>query len=136
MYTFSIHGRGNFPFRKARSDLDIALPDGCDDQTYLQALEAGLARALSEAKPQFIFYLAGADPYREDAFGRMRLTMEGLAARDRLVFDACAALGLPVVVTMAGGYAARVEDTVAIHAETIRQAALLATASTRPLGHP
>jgi len=137
VFTFSIHGQSNFPFRKAKSDLDIGLPDGCNDQAYLSALEAGLAQAFEDSDPQFVFYLAGADPFREDTFGRMRLTKAGLAARDRLVFGACADLGLPITVTMAGGYAARIEDTVGIHAETVLLAAqyFAAAGSSHPARH-
>ena len=122
IYTFSIHGARNFPFRKERSDLDVALEDGTDDETYLQALAGGLARALDEASPDLAVYLSGADPWRGDRWGRLGLTKRGLAERDRFVLATCRERGLPVVVTMAGGYAPRVEDTVDIHVRTVRTA--------------
>lgn len=123
VYTFSIHGASNFPFRKTASDLDIALPDRTADEPYLQALESGLVRALEESKASFAFYLAGADPYLADSFGRLSLTKLGLRQRDQLVFDYCQRAGLPLAVVMAGGYAPDIEDIVDIHLETIRQAA-------------
>lgn len=127
VFTFSIHGEKNFPLRKERSDLDIALPDGTQDEAYLAPLDDGLRHALGAAAPDLAIYLAGADPYREDAFGRLALTKAGLLARDRLVFDHCARAGVPVAVSMAGGYARRVEDTVAIHFQTVREVAARAS---------
>jgi acetoin utilization deacetylase AcuC-like enzyme len=123
VYTFSIHGASNFPFRKTTSDLDIALPDHTSDDVYLQALEPGLIQALDESNASVAFYLAGADPYHDDSFGRLSLTKAGLKQRDQLVFDFCRRKGLPVAVVMAGGYAPDIEDIVDIHLETIRQAA-------------
>lgn len=125
VFTFSIHGARNFPLRKEESDLDVALPDGTGDADYLAALESGLRRALDRSQPDLAIYLAGADPFAGDRFGRMALTKAGLAARDRLVFEVCRAASLPVAVTMAGGYARDVADVVDIHFETVRLAATL-----------
>lgn len=123
VYTFSIHGATNFPFRKASSDLDIALPDEIQDEAYLQALRSGLQQALCESDPSLAIYLAGADPYHDDSFGRLSLTKRGLGQRDALVFEALSQAGLPVAVVMSGGYAPDIEDIVDIHLETVRQAA-------------
>jgi acetoin utilization deacetylase AcuC-like enzyme len=120
VYTFSIHGQSNYPFNKAISDLDIALPDGADDDDYLAALEGGVEQSIQQSEAELVFYLAGADPYRGDTFGRMGLTKSGLARRDRLVLKACKQIGLPVAIAMAGGYARSIEDIVDIHVETIR----------------
>jgi acetoin utilization deacetylase AcuC-like enzyme len=123
VYTFSIHGAKNYPMRKQRSRLDVELADGTGDDEYLAALEPALATAIEESGAEVAFYLAGSDPYEGDRLGRMRLTKGGLAARDRLVFEACRDAGLPVAVAMAGGYARDVEDTATIQAETVRIAA-------------
>jgi len=122
IFTFSIHGAKNFPFRKEPGDLDIALDDGTGDEAYLQALRWGLSR-LPLTEVDLAIYLAGADPYGGDTLGRMALTKEGLARRDRLVFDYCRAAQLPVAVVMAGGYARQIEDIVDIHFQTVRLAA-------------
>ena len=122
LFTFSIHGANNFPFHKEESDLDIGLPDGAGDEAYLAALERGVRQALVRARADVAIYLAGADPHVGDRLGRLALSKAGLAARDRLVFDRCREAGLPVVVTMAGGYGRRVEDTVDIHFQTVRAA--------------
>ena len=125
VFTFSIHGAGNFPFRKEESDLDVALPDGADDGEFLKALERGLERALETSEAQLAIYLAGADPYEGDRLGRLSVTKAGLAERDRLVLESCRERGVPVAVTMAGGYARDVEDTVEIHFNSIELAASL-----------
>ena len=122
IFTFSMHGARNFPFTKERSDLDIELPDGCADAAYLQQLDQGLDTAFDRARPDLVIYLAGADPYHDDRLGRLALSCAGLAERDRRVFGRCRSLGLPVAVAMAGGYARQIDDTVAIHAATIRLA--------------
>jgi len=126
VFTFSMHGEKNFPFRKEVSDLDVALADGTGDAEYLALLETHLPGVLNRHRPDFVFYLAGADPYEGDRLGRLKLTIQGLEARDTIVFDACRAAGLPVAVTMSGGYATDVNAIVTIHANTIRvaQAAL------------
>lgn len=122
VFTFSIHGARNFPFTKESSDLDIELPDACSDEAYLLQLDHGLATAFDLARPQLVIYLAGADPYADDRLGRLALSMDGLAERDRRVFTRCRQAGVPVALAMAGGYARQIEDTVAIHANTIRLA--------------
>ena len=126
VFTLSVHGENNFPFRKEASDLDLDLPDGCADQRYLDTADYGIRAALAHT-PDLAFYLAGADPYEHDRLGRLAVTKEGLAERDRLVFDRCARAGVPVAVVMSGGYAADVTDTVYIHENTVRAAAQQAT---------
>ena len=121
-FTFSIHGKNNYPYRKANGDLDIELDDGTDDGAYLDALEKGLAEATQKFNAALAIYLAGADPYKEDRFGRLALTKEGLAKRDRLVFKYLTRRGLPVAVTMAGGYAPEIQDIVDINFQTIQTA--------------
>jgi acetoin utilization deacetylase AcuC-like enzyme len=125
IFTFSIHGAKNFPFRKEESDLDVALLDGADDGEFLEALGSGLERALEESKAELAIYLAGADPYEDDRLGRLSVSKQGLAERDRLVLESCRERGTPVAVTMAGGYARSVEDTVDIHFRSIETAATL-----------
>jgi acetoin utilization deacetylase AcuC-like enzyme len=119
VFTFSIHGANNFPFRKEESDLDIELPDGTGDDAYLAALERGVCHALSAGQPELVIFLAGADPFEDDRLGRLALTKEGLAARDRLVLTLCRDAGLPVAITMAGGYARRIDDSVDVHFRTV-----------------
>jgi acetoin utilization deacetylase AcuC-like enzyme len=121
VYTFSMHGERNYPFHRERSRLDVDLPDGAGDATYLSALDRHLDEVLDDAEPDLAFYLAGADPYTDDRFGRLNVSMEGLRARDRRVFAACARRGVPVAVTLAGGYASRMEDIVTIHANTVEE---------------
>jgi acetoin utilization deacetylase AcuC-like enzyme len=123
VFTFSIHGANNFPFAKEAGDLDIELADGSGDREYLDALERGLAEALERAEADLAIYLAGADPYLDDRLGRLALTKQGLLGRDRMVFEACRRAGLPVAVTMAGGYARDIADTVEIQFNTIETAA-------------
>ena len=122
IYTLSLHGARNFPFTKAASDLDVELPDRCGDDAYLARLDWALATAFDSARPDLVIYLAGADPYHDDRFGRLGLTFAGLAERDRRVFVRCREQGIPVAVAMAGGYARQIDDTVAIHCTTIRLA--------------
>ena len=119
VYTLSIHQENNYPMPKPPSDQDIGLDDGTRDAEYLAALEKGLIHSLKTITPDLIFYVGGADPYREDQLGGLALTMEGLQKRDRLVFDHARRRGIPVASTMAGGYARRVADTVRIHINTI-----------------
>lgn len=120
--TLSIHGERNYPFRKEESDLDIALPDGTGDEDYLAAVETALGVAL-QWRPSLLIFLAGADPYRGDALGRLEVSMEGMAARDSLVFCRTADEEVPVAVVMAGGYAPAVEEIARIHENTVRAAA-------------
>ena len=122
VFTFSIHGAKNFPYHKEISDLDIALPDGTGDQTYLDALQGGLHQLMHAADADLAIYLAGADPFAGDRLGRLSLSKDGLLARDRMVFSACARQGLPVAITMAGGYAKDVGDIADIHFQTIQLA--------------
>ncbi|MCU0870421.1 MAG: histone deacetylase [Burkholderiales bacterium] len=126
VYTFSIHGAHNWPFRKESSDLDIDLPDGTGDADYLDALAGGLHRALSASRPDLAIYLAGADPWEHDRLGRLALTQPGLAARDRFVFETLRDAGVPVAVAMAGGYGQPIDGTVAIQCETVRLARAVA----------
>jgi acetoin utilization deacetylase AcuC-like enzyme len=123
MFTLSMHGRRNFPFRKQRSSFDVDLEDGCDDLTYLEALEDALPRALA-SRPDVVFYLAGADILDADTLGHLSVSLEGLKERDRCVLDACASL--PMVMVMGGGYARPIERTVEAHVasyeELIRRA--------------
>lgn len=121
VFTFSMHGERNYPFHRERSRLDVELPDGTDDATYLALLDRHLDDMLDDAAPDLVFYLAGADPFSGDRFGRLGLSMDGLRARDRRVFHACAGRGVPVAVTLAGGYAERMEDIVTIHANTVEE---------------
>ena len=122
VFTFSIHAARNFPFVKEASDLDIELSDGTGDDEYLWHLERGLDEALERARPQIVFYLAGADPYEGDRLGRLGLTKRGLARRDEHVLATLHARGIPVALAMAGGYAHDIEDSVEIHANTIHTA--------------
>ena len=119
--TVSIHGEKNYPFAKEASDLDIALPDGTTDPAYLQALDQALSY-LSQQKIDFLIYLAGADPYYEDRLGRLQISQEGMAVRDRTVLEFASKAGIAVALAMAGGYANPIEKTVLIHAQTIRMA--------------
>ena len=123
VFTFSIHGAKNFPFRKEESDLDAPLPDGTDDTEFLAALERGLEAALDAADAELAIYLAGADPFEGDRLGRLSVTKEGLAEPDRIVLETCTERSIPVATTMAGGYATEVEDTVDVHLQSIRRAA-------------
>jgi acetoin utilization deacetylase AcuC-like enzyme len=117
VFTFSIHQENNYPL-KEESDLDIGLDDGTADEEYLSELDRGLDLSLRQRKPELVFYVGGADPYREDQLGGLGLTLDGMRRRDRLVFETAHALGAKVVIMLAGGYARRLEDTVTIHAQT------------------
>ena len=123
VFTFSMHAAHNFPFKKEVSDLDVTFEDGTGDETYLAALERHLPAIVERHAPDIVCYLAGADPYEGDRLGRLKLTIDGLAARDRLVFDLCRRRDIPIAVTMSGGYAPDVEAIVTIHCNTIREAA-------------
>lgn len=127
VFTFSIHGRRNFPFRKETSDLDVALEDDTGDEAYLRALTDNLDRAWRQSRPDLVLYVAGADPFEGDRLGRLALSKTGLAARDRLVLERCRDAGRPVAVAMAGGYADDVSDIVDIHATTIALTAAINT---------
>lgn len=125
VFTLSLHGAKNFPFRKEASDLDVELPDGCTDEPYLAALDAALAELWARHRsgpPGLVFYLAGADPHEGDRLGRLKLSTEGLAERDRRVFAACRERGIPVAVSMAGGYGHDIGVTVEIQRRTLLEA--------------
>jgi acetoin utilization deacetylase AcuC-like enzyme len=127
VFTLSLHGAKNFPHRKEASDLDVELPDGCTDVPYLEALDAALDAAFArhaDGPPGLAFYLAGADPHENDRLGRLALTAEGLAERDRRVFEALAERGIPVAVSMAGGYGRELAVTVEIQRRTLELAVL------------
>jgi len=119
VFTLSIHQENNYPYPKPPSTIDIDLPDGIGDDDYLAILERNLHRAFAEFSPQLLFYVAGADPYREDQLGGLALTMEGLVRRDALLFEYARRNQVPVAITLAGGYARQVKDTVRIHVNTI-----------------
>jgi len=123
VFTLSMHQQHNYPLWKPRSTLDVGLPDGAHDATYLRELARALPQAMAH-RPQCVFFLAGADPYEDDQLGGLRLTREGLRRRDRMVIETVRAAGVPLVVTLAGGYARRLEDTVAIHIATPEEAAV------------
>jgi len=132
VYTISIHQENNYPYPKPPSNLDVNLHNGVQDTEYLTILEDTLDEALAEFHPQLIFYLAGADPYREDQLGGIKLTLQGLEHRDRIVFEKTRAKGIPVAVTFAGGYARHVADTVRIHSNTVKAAAEFAASVPGP----
>ena len=123
VFTFSMHQERNYPAHKPPSDLDLGLDDGAGDAEYLTLLERHLPGLLARHRPDLVFYLAGADPYRMDQLGGLSLTLEGLRRRDRMVFERAMAAGIPVAVCLAGGYATRTDDTVEIHCTTVREAA-------------
>lgn len=115
-------GKKNFPFRKEAGDLDVPLPDGCNDEDYLDALNQALDTVHKKFAPAFLIFLAGADPHQDDRLGRLGLTFEGLKQRDQRVFDFAHQLGIPVAVTMAGGYGNEINNTVSVHAQTVASA--------------
>jgi acetoin utilization deacetylase AcuC-like enzyme len=119
VFTFSMHGAKNYPLFKQPSSLDIELADNTADEEYLETLDHALSRVILH-DPDVIFYLAGADPYEKDKLGRLALSIEGLRKRDEMVLSFARDRGVPIVTTMSGGYAADIEDTVEIHANTIR----------------
>jgi acetoin utilization deacetylase AcuC-like enzyme len=125
VFTLSVHSARNFPFRKEESDLDVELPDGCRDADYLAALDRALDSLWArhgDGPPGLVFYLAGADPHESDRLGRLKLSTAGLAERDRRVFSACSARGIPVALAMGGGYGEPIEATVAVQVGTYREA--------------
>ena len=132
VFTFSMHGANNYPFRKETSDLDVVFEDGTEDDEYLDALERHVPGLLASHRPDLVFYLAGADPYEGDRWGRLKLTFDGLRRRDAIVLDTCRSAGVPVAVTMAGGYARDVEAIVRIHTATIGEAARAARVLAEP----
>ena len=121
-FTFSMHGRRNYPFRKVGGTLDVELEDGTGDTEYLERLAAVLPDVLARARADFVFYLAGADPHEGDTLGRLALTFDGLMRRDALVLESARAVGVPVAIAIAGGYGRDIRDTVRVHVNTARVA--------------
>ena len=122
VFTLSLHGEKNFPFRKEASDLDVELPDGCQDAQYLESLEQALDELQRRFQPGLILYLAGADPFEGDRLGRLKLTYDGLEARDRRVLDWAWQRRIPLAFCMAGGYGVKIEETVQVQVNTYRVA--------------
>ena len=122
IFTFSIHGENNFPFSKEVSDLDIGLPDGTGDEFYLAALHQGLDKLEEQFKPDFIIYLAGADPHEGDRLGKLSITKNGMGQRDECVFQFALDRQIPIAFSMAGGYGKEIQSTVDIHFQTIQTA--------------
>ena len=123
VFTLSLHGDKNFPFRKEPSDLDVPLPDGCDDLTYLDALQHALGEFEQRFSADFVIFLAGADPHEGDRLGRLKLTLAGLRRRDNMIFEYARMRQIPLAVCMAGGYGTDIETTVAVHHQTVLLAA-------------
>lgn len=119
-FTFSMHGRRNYPFRKVAGRLDVELEDGTQDTEYLEKLAEALPQVLAASRPDIVFYLAGADPHEGDSLGRLGLTFDGLMRRDALVLESCRAVGVPVAIAIAGGYGRDIADTVRVHVNTAR----------------
>jgi acetoin utilization deacetylase AcuC-like enzyme len=122
VFTLSVHGAGNYPFRKEAGDLDVELPDGTGDDQYLDAVRRAVRVALDRSRPDLVLYVSGADPHERDRLGRLSVTIEGLAERDRIVLESGVEVGTAVAVVMSGGYGTSVEDTVSIHHNTVRAA--------------
>jgi acetoin utilization deacetylase AcuC-like enzyme len=122
IFTLSVHAEHNFPFRKERSDLDVPLPDGCLDHTYIEAVEEALAELERRFDPSLVLYLAGADPYEHDRLGRLKLSKAGLKQRDEMVLSWCGQRRIPLAMAMAGGYGHNIEDTVDIQVQTFEVA--------------
>lgn len=122
VFTLSMHGAKNFPFRKEESDLDIDLPDGCSDGLYVSQLQDALAQLEARCSPDVVFYLAGADPHEGDRLGRLKLSFEGLMERDRMVFEWAWRKRVPLAMAMAGGYGREIADTVQVQINTFSQA--------------
>ncbi len=133
-FTLSVHAAANYPFHRATSDLDVDLPSGTGDDEYLSSLSRALTTARARFSPTLVVYLAGADPWEGDALGRLSLTKAGLRERDQLVLDTAASLGAPVCVTLAGGYAPDVADTVDINVATASLVAARADTRLAPTG--
>jgi acetoin utilization deacetylase AcuC-like enzyme len=122
IFTLSIHGENNFPFKKEVSDLDLGLPDGCNDQTYLETVAQSLEQLEERFHPDFVIYLAGADPHEGDRLGRLKISKEGMRHRDEMVFQYALDHQIPLAFSMAGGYGKEMESTVEIHFQTIQTA--------------
>jgi len=126
VYTFSMHGGRNYPFHKVPGHLDVELEDGTGDDVYLDRLMTALPGVLAAAAPDIVFYIAGADPHEGDSLGRLALSFAGLERRDAYVLERCREVGIPVAITIGGGYGRRIEDTVTVHVNTVRIAARFA----------
>jgi len=122
VFTFSMHGKSNYPFKKEQSDLDIALENDTDDSAYLKLLEKTLPNLIAEQQPNFIYYLCGVDVIETDKLGKLSLTVEGCKARDRFVLEQCKANQIPVMCSMGGGYSQKIKTIVDAHANTFRLA--------------
>ena len=122
VFTFSMHGAKNYPTKKEYSDLDVEMPDGCDDDTYLSKLRSILPELINEVCPDFVFYLSGVDVLRTDKLGRLGLSRKGCLERDKFVFETCQAHNIPVAVSMGGGYSTEIKDIIEAHANTFRAA--------------
>ncbi len=122
VFTLSVHGAKNYPVRKQQSDLDIGLPDGCEDKLYMSSLEQHLPEVIDEFEPDFIFYLSGVDILGTDKLGRLNVSRDGCKRRDQFIFDLCKQIGVPVAVSMGGGYSHQLRDIVEAHANTFRVA--------------
>jgi len=136
VFTFSMHGARNYPFRKVAGCVDVELADGTGDDEYLTQLEQTLPRVLDAARADLVVYLAGADALAHDRLGRLAMTFEGLARRDAMVLECCREVGLPVAITIAGGYSDPIEHTVTVHANTARIAAALCHPERSEGSHP
>jgi acetoin utilization deacetylase AcuC-like enzyme len=122
VFTFSMHGAKNFPFHKVPGSLDLELADGTGDDEYLALLAEALPRVLAASQPDLVVYLAGSDPHEGDRLGRLKLTFAGLRRRDVLVLERCREVGIPVCLTISGGYGRDVNDSVSVHVNTVRVA--------------
>jgi len=122
VFTFSMHGKGNYPFRKETSDLDIEIPDATDDEAYLKQLKEVLPELIERTKPDFIFYLCGVDILETDKLGRLSCTIQGCKERDRFVLQTCHDLQIPVECSMGGGYSKEIKYIIEAHANTYRAA--------------
>lgn len=120
VFTFSMHGGKNYPFHKVPGSLDIELPDDTRDEEYLEQLSSHLPKVLARSQADLVVYLAGADPHEGDSLGRLALTFDGLARRDAFVIELCREVGIPIAITIAGGYGRNLEDTIRVHLETAR----------------
>lgn len=122
VFTFSMHGANNFPYRKEKSDLDVPLPDGMEDEAFLSLVQQHVPRLIDQQKPDFIFYLSGVDVLASDKLGKLSLSRAGCKERDRLVLQCCKQAGIPVQVSMGGGYSPQIRDIVEAHCNTYKVA--------------
>uniref|UniRef100_UPI00404B868D histone deacetylase family protein n=1 Tax=Fulvivirga sp. TaxID=1931237 RepID=UPI00404B868D len=125
VFTFSMHGKANYPLHKEKSDLDIALPTGINDDDYLSVLSKNLNELVTKVNPDFVFFQAGVDVMKGDKLGKMNLTKEGVKQRDELVIESCKSYNIPIVITMGGGYSEKLKDLIEAHCNTFRVAVRL-----------